>query len=100
VRQGRAPRPAPLTVHLPPHASPSPLDTTALTEQEYGLVRSFLERRSQLDPRARAALAAQLGSMVRTRTEGAQAYAWDEALLEAVVVAVQQRFRQSEPPPA
>jgi hypothetical protein len=37
--------------------------------------------------------------MVRTRTEGAQAYAWDEALLEAVVVAVQQRFRQSEPPP-
>ena len=99
VRQGRVSRPAPLTMTYPPDAYLPPLDTALLTEQEYGLVRSFLERRHQLDPPARAALAAQLGAMVRARVEGAQAYAWDEVLLEAVVVTVQRRFREPGFPP-
>jgi len=99
VRQGRTSQPMPLMVQYPPDANLAPLDTALLTEQEYELVRSFLERRHQLDPPARAALAAQLGAMVRARVEGAQAYAWDEVLLEAVVVTVQRRFREAGFPP-
>ena len=92
VRQGRTSQPMPLMVQYPPDANLAPLDTALLTEQEYGLVRSFLERRHQLDPTARAALATQLGAMVRARVEGAEAYVWDEVLLEAAVVTVQRRF--------
>jgi uncharacterized RDD family membrane protein YckC len=100
VRQAALPRPAPLAVSYAPDAALPALDTALLGEQEYGLIRSFLERRGQLDPGARAGLAAQLGAMVRARVPGAEAYGWDEPLLEAVAVTVQRRSRGAAPPGA
>lgn len=99
VRRARMAAPAPVYLHYQPNPSLPPLDTAMLNEQEYGLIRSFLERRLQLDAGARMHLGAQLAAMVRSRVPGAEAYGWaDEALLEAVLTAVRSRSNELRPP--
>jgi uncharacterized RDD family membrane protein YckC len=62
-------------------------DVTGIGEEEAGAVRSFLERRSQLRPGARRALAQQLAGRLRPLVAGAQHGLGDEAFLEYLVAA-------------
>ena len=97
VRQPKMAQPSPVALGIRPDADLPPLDTTLLTEEEYGLIRSFLERRWQLDPGARMALGNQLGNLAWAKVPGAAAYVWGpEVLLEAVLVTVQRRSREAE----
>jgi uncharacterized RDD family membrane protein YckC len=97
VRQPKMAQPSPVALGIPADADLPPLDTTLLTEEEYGLIRSFLERRWQLDPAARMALGNQLGNLAWSKVPGAAAYVWGpEVLLEAVLVTVQRRSRDAE----
>ena len=110
VREGRAATPSPVTLHYPPNPMLPVLDTAGLTQQEYSLIRSFLERRTSLEPGPRAQLAAQLAGIVRAKVQGSDAYAsgsWgpygmhpaaaDEALLEAAMIAVRGRYQDPAP---
>jgi len=111
VHEGRATPPAPVVLQYAPNPAAPPLDTAGLTNQEYGLIRSFLERRFQLDPEARGRLAARLAAMVRAKVAGTDGYgaAWaygpqgpylvngDEALLEAALTSVRMRYRDPAP---
>lgn len=97
VRQPKMAQPAPVALGIAPDAALPPLDTTLLTEEEYALIRSFLERRWQLEPGGRMALSNQLGNLVWSKVPGAQAYVWGpEVLLEAVLVTIQRRSREAE----
>ncbi|MDA0165496.1 RDD family protein [Solirubrobacter ginsenosidimutans] len=62
-------------------------DVTGVGEEEAGAVRSFLERRAQLRPGARRALAEQLAGRLRPRVAGAQHGLGDEAFLEHLAAA-------------
>jgi hypothetical protein len=76
------------------------VDTTALTESEYSLIRSFLERWGSLVAAARERLVTDLTATIRRKVPGAWA-AGDEALLEAMSASYRARYRPSEPvPPA
>ncbi|HEU5002642.1 MAG TPA: RDD family protein [Actinomycetota bacterium] len=95
IREAKKAQPVPVMLTYGP-APDLPLDTSGLTDQEYGLIRSFLERRYTLDPGARGALSAQLAGMVRGKVPGSMAYGWgDEILLEAVLATVRQRYLQA-----
>jgi uncharacterized RDD family membrane protein YckC len=74
------------------------LDTSRLTEREYGLIRSFLSRREKLDPAARTQLARRLVESVRDHVVGGDADAGleDERLLEAVAQSYRDRFAVRE----
>jgi len=63
------------------------LDVTAVTPQDVGTLRAFLSRRGDLDPGARADLAARLSSAVRPRVGGATEHLGAEELVERVVAA-------------
>ena len=92
VRQPKMAQPSPVPLQIPPDADLPPLDTTLLTEEEYELMRSFLERRWQLTPAARTALGNELGNLAWSKVPGAQAYTWGlEVLLEAVLVTVRRQ---------
>jgi uncharacterized RDD family membrane protein YckC len=92
VRQPKLAQPSPVPLQIPPDADLPPLDTTLLTEEEYELMRSFLERRWQLAPAARMALGNELGNLAWSKVPGAQAYTWGpEVLLEAVLVTVRRQ---------
>jgi uncharacterized RDD family membrane protein YckC len=87
----------------PPQAPPvSPeryasWDVTGIGEEETGAVRSFLERRSQLRPGARRALAEQLAGRLRPLVAGAQQGLGDEAFLEHLAAAkARGRMRDTE----
>jgi uncharacterized RDD family membrane protein YckC len=62
-------------------------DVTGIGEEEAGAVRSFLERRNQLRPGARRALAEQLAGRLRPLVAGAQHGLGDEAFLEHLAAA-------------
>jgi uncharacterized RDD family membrane protein YckC len=97
VRHPRMAEPSPVALGMAPDTQLPPLDTTLLTGEEYGLIRSFLERRWQLDAGARMALGNELGNLVWSKVPGAAAYVWGpEVLLEAVLVTVQRRSREAE----
>src|SRR5438876_1116827 len=92
VRQPKMAQPSPVPLQISPDADLPPLDTTLLTEEEYELKRSFLERRWQLAPAARMALGNELGNLAWSKVPGAQAYRWGpEVLLEAVLVTVRRQ---------
>src|SRR5437016_8674043 len=92
VRQPKMAQPSPVPLQISPDADLPPLDTTLLTEEEYELMRSFLERRWQLTPAARTALGNELGNLAWSKVPGAQAYTWGpEVLLEAVLVTVRRQ---------
>lgn len=83
-----------------PEASPPPLrgdlpnlDATGLSEREYDVIRSFLTRRSGLDPAARRNLASQLAASVRNRVGSLPTGLSDEATLEAVAQSYRRRFQ-------
>lgn len=83
-----------------PEASPPPLrgdlpnlDATGLSEREYDVIRSFLTRRSGLDPAARRNLASQLAASVRNRVGSLPTGLSDEATLEAVAQSYRRRFK-------
>ena len=79
------------------------LDTSRLTEREYGLIRSFLSRKETLDPAARAQLARRLVESVREHVVGMTGEAGldDERLLEAVAQSYRDRFsRRDLTPPS
>lgn len=111
VHEARAVPPAPVVLQYAANPAAPPLDTTGLTNQEYGLIRSFLERRLELDQEARSRLAARLAAMVRAKVAGADGYgpAWaqgpsgpylvngDEALLEAALTSVRMRYQDPQP---
>src|SRR4051794_9435458 len=72
-------------------------DVTGVGEQEAGAVRSFLERRNQLRPGARRALAQQLAGRLRPLVAGAQRGLGDEAFLEHLAAAkARGRMRDTE----
>jgi uncharacterized RDD family membrane protein YckC len=76
----------------------SSLDTSGLTEREYGLIRSFLARRQGLEPQARQRLAAQLVASIRGRVgdqhlDGALS---DERFLSEVAASYRARFAKGE----
>jgi uncharacterized RDD family membrane protein YckC len=103
VRDRRAP--APVVLNTTPAAAEAArsLDASALREREYGLIRSFLERRQTLSTSSRRALAGQLASLVRDRVPGAPANGDDESVLEAAAAAYRGRFasdRTLPPPPS
>jgi uncharacterized RDD family membrane protein YckC len=72
-------------------------DVTGIGEEEAGAVRAFLERRSQLRPGARRALAEQLAGRLRPLVAGAQRGLGDEAFLEHLAAAqARGRMRDTE----
>jgi uncharacterized RDD family membrane protein YckC len=72
-------------------------DVTGIGEEETGAVRSFLERRDQLRPGARRALAEQLAGRLRPLVAGAQHGLGDEAFLEHLAAAkARGRMRDTE----
>jgi hypothetical protein len=62
-------------------------DVTGIGDEEASAVRSFLERRNQLRPGARRALAGQLAGRLRPLVAGAQHNLGDEAFLEHLAAA-------------
>ena len=62
-------------------------DVTGIGEEDAHAVRAFLERRADLRPGARRALAAQLASELRPRVAGVRAGLDDEAFLEHLAAA-------------
>ena len=72
-------------------------DVTGIGEEEAGAVRSFLERRNQLRPGARRALAEQLAGRLRPLVAGSQHGLGDEAFLEHLAAA-KARGRMRENP--
>jgi uncharacterized RDD family membrane protein YckC len=85
---------APEALPLPDRADLPTLDVSGLSEREYDVIRSFLSRRSTLDPSARQRLAAQLVSSIRGRVGSAPEGIGDEAILEAVAQSYRRRFRR------
>jgi uncharacterized RDD family membrane protein YckC len=82
----------PETIRLPSRADLPVVDATGLSEREYDVIRSFLARRSSLDPTARWRLAAQLAASVRGRVGLLPDGVPDEAMLEAVAQSYRRRF--------
>lgn len=71
------------------------IDVAALTDRDYELVRSFLQRRDSLRPEARAALAHQIASVLRTSAHAPSIDVDDETFLEAVALAIRARSGRS-----
>ena len=92
VRTGRAAPPMPLEFDASPAAlAAAPrLDVTRLRPEHEQLARAFLQRRDPLDPAARAALAAEVATALRTAVAGGDGVA-PEVLIEAVALASRRR---------
>ena len=92
-----APREAPAPLQIPP--SPSlerarrGMDVAGLTPEEYGIVRSFLLRRGDMDPEARTLLASDLRRRLVDRVGSADPEADPETFLEAIAVEYGERGR-------
>jgi uncharacterized RDD family membrane protein YckC len=101
VRDRIAPTPRALMLPVAASIAGSNLDATALTDAEYSLIRSFLERRNGLIPAARHRLSTQLATIARSKVGGANAFAGgDEALLEAVAASYRGRFQPTPAEPS
>jgi len=97
VRERPAPLPLPVSIS-PAVAAAGVLDTTAISEELYSAIRSFLERRSTLVAGARDQLARQFAALARRHVGGAVDWSGsNEALLEAVVASYRARFRTAMP---
>ena len=91
-----APPPVPAVLELGPRPgreqAARSVDPAGISEEEYALVRSFLLRRSTLEPQPRATLARDLAARLRPMV-GAHTDASDpEAFLEALASAYRQRW--------
>jgi uncharacterized RDD family membrane protein YckC len=77
-----------------PRIDPGPAaawDVSAVSGEDVATVRSFLERRADLHPQARRALAADLASRLRPRVGGVSGSIDDERFLELLVAAKAER---------
>ena len=87
VREAKAVR---VAAPAPPQVAPEALaswDVTGVGEEESSAVRAFLERRAQLRPGARRALAQQLAGRLRPLVAGARPGLDDETFLEHLAAA-------------
>jgi uncharacterized RDD family membrane protein YckC len=99
VRERPFAAPRPLDLGPGAYSAGGTLDTSALSEGDYDLIRSFLERRAKLRPSARAALAAQVAEAVRRRVPVPPGVPFgDEAYVEAVASSYRQRFKSAGAP--
>jgi uncharacterized RDD family membrane protein YckC len=87
VRELRAPTYAPPPPSLVQPERYASWDVTGIGDNESTAVRAFLERRGQLDPGARAALAAKLAGRLRPMVAGARPGLTDETFLEHLAAA-------------
>jgi uncharacterized RDD family membrane protein YckC len=98
VHERKAAAPAPFVMPLPPVPVDGgldlPFDAAAVTEAQYGVVRAFLQRRHELQPDARRALAAEVAGSLRRSLGMAPGYRpdQDERFLETVAAVYQARF--------
>jgi uncharacterized RDD family membrane protein YckC len=72
------------------------IDVAALTDRDYELVRSFLQRRDSLRPEARTTLARQIASALRTSAHAPSIDVDDETFLEAVALAIRARSGRAD----
>jgi len=95
IREGQAP--APRMLDFPPDGDRDvlvrTLDTSGVTEPEYALVRSFLERRDLLRPAPRSEVAGQLAGALEAKVGARPPSAGKEQFLEAIALSVRQRAR-------
>ena len=96
VRERALPAPSALPFGVPsvPSAQASTLDTSAMTERDYTVLRTFLARRSTLDWKARQQLATRLAARVREqlRERPGDTGLTDEQLIEAAAQSYRARF--------
>ena len=95
VRERKLPAPSVLTLRAP-GAGSAALDTSRLSAHDYTVLRTFLSRRSSLDPKAREQLAARLAERVRVQLEerpGGGSLS-NEQLIEAVAQSYRARFTE------
>ena len=97
----REPQKAPAVVAGPPLPSLpverfASWDVTAVGEAESTAVRAFLDRRADLDPGARAALAAQLAGHLRPLVAGVRPGLTDETFLEHLAAAKSRGMMQGQ----
>ncbi len=78
---------APVAVEDPQPDGSGAWDLTRVTAEDVGVVRSFLARRHQLDPAARARVAAELARRLRPAVVGPDPHLPDETLLEQILAA-------------
>ncbi|MDX1658860.1 MAG: RDD family protein [Nitriliruptorales bacterium] len=67
------------------------VDVGGVTEREYALARSYLQRRSSLDPEARQRIANEVAATLRTRAIGVPDDVAPDEVIETVVAAVRSR---------
>jgi uncharacterized RDD family membrane protein YckC len=93
VRDRSMPAPHVVMMSQPDPRIPA-LDATSLTEREFTLLRTFLSRRSELDPAARLQLASSLATMARRQLGELPGGGplTDEQLIEAVFRSYRARF--------
>ncbi|MDQ3689287.1 MAG: RDD family protein, partial [Chloroflexota bacterium] len=87
--------PLPATLAMAPFDAGAPaLDTSGLTEREYAVLRTFLARRTSLDPAARRKLAASLAARLRRQLDLPPTHAElaDETLIQAAVRSYRSRY--------
>jgi uncharacterized RDD family membrane protein YckC len=94
IREPKAVLPKPLDLPPPPpvEVSGGPrVDVTGMTEAHYQLLRSYFERRTELDPSARAQVANQIASALAPVVRPTEPMV-DEQLLEAAAMAYRRRL--------
>ncbi|MBI4260273.1 MAG: RDD family protein [Actinobacteria bacterium] len=101
IREHHLPAPAPLVLAEDRTGASRAIDVAGLTERDYALVRSFLQRRWEMEPSVRHGLAAQVAGALRARIRAPAGHALgDEAFIEAVAHAYRSRgTREPEPIP-
>lgn len=92
VKEVKAPLPSPF--QAPPDtivAAAGSLDISGVSEREFLLIRSFLERRDDLEAGARAQLSRKLASELRDRVPGSEHIPIDEDFLTAIAGIIRSR---------
>jgi uncharacterized RDD family membrane protein YckC len=94
IRERKLPAPHVLTLRVPGEPQGATLDTSRMSAHDYTLLRTFISRRSSLDPKARQQLAARLAARVREQLgeRPGDATLADEQLIEAVAHSYRARF--------
>jgi uncharacterized RDD family membrane protein YckC len=90
IHEQRAPQPQPINFPSDPERDrlATVLDTSSVSEREYALVRSFLQRRQAMQGGARAEVAAKLAELLESKTGKVKGSLSDEQFLEAVLSSV------------
>lgn len=90
VRERKEEEPVPAVAWEPrqtPVEAPASLDVSAITGEELATIRSFLERRSSLEPEARARIAWELAERLKPRVAGVSESQHPEVFLEQIAAA-------------